>query len=55
MQVRQYQHVLAYLDSAEADYTDMLVTTPDVDTMRAMQGAISVLRELKKHITHNER
>lgn len=49
-QLRQYRHVMAYLEVMEEDITNMVINEANGDQIRIAQGALRLLRELKKHI-----
>jgi len=55
MMLRQYNKVVDYLESVEAEYVERIVNEPDNIKVRQIQGSLFVLRELKKHINFGAR
>jgi len=53
--LQQYKKVSEYLTGVEVDYMERIVTEPNSDKVRQLQGSLFVLRELKKHINHEQR
>lgn len=53
--IAQNNKVMQYLKDIEAEYVSMLVVEQNEAQLRQLQGALILLRDLKKHINSRKR